>query len=224
MANHLTRAATLLTAGLACTGCIAVWQSDHKIVASTGLAVTIDYDPLLLASDDVASTAQSECRKFGRAAVLDHVRNGRTWTKIAEFRCENGPVVLKGSIASLPSAPLAAGTTYRSLPSPFPAATPPAATPQVARLPAVPPATTPRVAAASAEPPKAGNVSIIDAIGPNWGVTRRQIAKAPVAQTKVASARTAGHPTQTPQAHAKPVRSVKAPNLPVANLKGSLVG
>ena len=114
MANHLARAALLLTAGLACSGCVALWQDDHKVEASTGSAVTIEYDPLLLASDRVASAAQSECNKFQRIAVLDHVRKGLTWTKIADFRCENAPVSLKGSMASLPPETPAAAP-YRSI-------------------------------------------------------------------------------------------------------------
>jgi hypothetical protein len=174
MANHLARAALLLTTGLACSGCVALWQDDHKIEASTGLAVTIEYDPLLLTSDRVASAAQSECGKSERVAVLDHVRKGLTWTKIADFRCENAPVALKGSMAGLPPE-----TPYRSLPSPFPAAAP-----RVASAPAALPAVAANVP----------SVRIIDASG----VTRRQIAKAhipkpQIAKPQIASAQTIRH-------------------------------
>lgn len=100
MANHFARAALLMTAGLACSGCVALWQSDHKIEASTGRAVTIEYDPLLLAPGPVARAAQAECHKFQRVAVFDHVRKGLTWTRIAEFHCDDAPVILKGSVAS----------------------------------------------------------------------------------------------------------------------------
>ena len=201
MANHLARAAFLLTAGLACSGCVALWQDDHRVEASTGSAVTIEYDPLLLASDHVASTAQSECAKFQRVAVLDHVRKGLTWTKIADFRCENAPVSLKGSMASLPPETPAA-PPYRSLPSPFPAVPP-----RVASTSAVPPA--------AALPAVAANVPsmrIIDASG----VTRRQVAKPAAAKTKVAKLEPAK--PQMAQAISHKVR-----NVPVASLKRSIL-
>lgn len=209
MANHLIRGISLLAACLTCTGCIAVWQNDHKIVANTGSAVTIDYDPLLLTSHGVVITAQSECRKFKRVAVLDRVHNGRTWTKRAEFRCEDDPNAPKDVIASLRSAPLAADPEYRSLPSPLPAASPPPVA---------------SVAASSSEPSKTDGVTFIDAIGPNWGAARRQVAKPPVAQVKVVGARAAKQPAKPPLSLVKEVRSLKAPNMPVAILKGSLAG
>jgi hypothetical protein len=172
MANHLARAAALLTAVVACSGCVALWQDDHKVEASTGWAVTIEYDPLLLASDRVATTAQSECRKFERVAVLDHVRKGLTWTRIADFHCENAPVYLKGSIASLtPVQPAAnravASSPYRSQPSPFPAV-----------------------------PPQVASVRVIDASGANSAVTRRQVAKPHVAKPQVARTQTISHPVR----------------------------
>jgi hypothetical protein len=209
MANHLVRGIALLTASIACTGCIAVWQNDHKIVASTGLAVTIDYDPLLLTPDSVANTARSECHKFERIAVLDRVRNGRTWTKIAEFRCEEDPIMLKGSIASLPYEPMAAGTTYRSLPSP---------------LPVTLPLVVASVAAVSSERSKTGDVAFIDAIGPNWGITHRHVAKPQAAQAKAVSARAVKQSAKPLQPFVKQVQSLKAHNLPVASLKGSFAG
>src|ERR1019366_6134745 len=180
MANHLARAAALLTAVVVCSGCVALWQDDHKVEASTGWAVTIEYDPLLLASDRVATTAQSECRKFERVAVLDHVRKGLTWTRIADFHCENAPVYLKGSIASPP---------YHSLPSPFPAVPP-----QVASVPAVP-----RVVAA-----KVTSLRVIDASGANSAVTRRQIAKPHFAKPQVARTQTISNPVRN-----LPVASLK---------------
>ena len=198
MANHLARAAALLTAVVVCSGCVALWQDDHKVEASTGWAVTIEYDPLLLASDRVATTAQSECRKFERVAVLDHVRKGLTWTRIADFHCENAPVYLKGSIASLPPVqppanPAVASSPYHSLPSPFPAVPP-----QVASVPAVP-----RVVAA-----KVTSLRVIDASGANSAVTRRQIAKPHFAKPQVARTQTISNPVR---------------NLPVASLKKSIL-
>jgi hypothetical protein len=198
MANHLARAAALLTAVMACPGCVALWQDDHKVEASTGWAVTIEYDPLLLASDRVATTAQSECRKFERVAVLDHVRKGLTWTRIADFHCENAVVYLRGSIASLPPVQPAANTAvasqpYRSLPSPFPTVPP-----QIASVPAVP-----RVVTAPFVAAKVASVRVIDASGANSAVTRRQIAKPQVAKTQTIS-----HPVR---------------NLPVASLKRSIL-
>jgi hypothetical protein len=222
MANHLARAALLLTVALACSGCVALWQDDHKVEASTGSAVTIEYDPLLLASDRVAGTAQSECAKFQRVAVLDHVRKGLTWTKIADFRCESAPVFLKGSMASLPPETPAASPPYRSLPSPFPAVPP-----RVASAPAVPPAL-PAVAA------NVPSMRIIDASG----VTRRQIAKSQNAKTEAAKTETAKTqiakvgPAKTRVARLQPVRpqiasaqtiSHKVRNVPVASLKRSIL-
>ena len=198
MANHLSRFAALLIACLACPGCVALWQDDHKIEASTGWVVTIEYDPLLLAPDRVTSTAQSECRKFQRVAVLDHVRKGLTWTKIADFHCENEPVYLKGSIASLPPVKPAANLT----------AAPRIAASRIASVPAVPPAAT-----SQAAPSQVASVRIIDASGANSAVTRRQIAKPQIAKPQIV--RTQVVRTQT---ISQPVR-----NLPVATLKGSLV-
>jgi hypothetical protein len=204
MANHLARAAIFLTAGLACSGCVALWQDDHKVEASTGLAVTIEYDPLLLASDHVNSAAQSECGKFQRVAVLDHVRKGLTWTKIADFRCENAPVSLKGSMASLPpETPAAANPPYRSLPSPFPAVPP-----RVASAPAVPP-----VAALPAVAANVPSMRIIDASG---GVTRRQVAKPAAVKTKLAKLESAKPQLAQTISH-------KVRNVPVASLKRSIL-
>ena len=213
MANHLARAALLLTAGLACSGCVALWQDDHKVEANTGWAVTIEYDPLLLASDRVASTAQSECGKFQRVAVLDHVRKGLTWTKIADFRCENEPVYLKGSIAGQPPEKpatnlAAASPPYRSLPSPFPAAAP-----QVASAPAVP-----RVAAVPMDAAKMASVRVIDASGPDSAVTRRQVAKPKVAKPQIAKLQPVKPRIASAQTISQPVR-----NLPVASLKRSIL-
>ena len=197
MANHLARAAFLLTAGLACSGCVALWQDDHRVEASTGSAVTIEYDPLLLASDHVASTAQSECAKFQRVAVLDHVHKGLTWTRIADFRCENAPVSLKGSMASLPPETPAA-PPYRSLPSPFPAVPP--------RVTSAPAAALPAVAA------NVPSMRIIDASG----VTRRQVAKPAAAKTKVAKLEPAKPQMAQTISH-------KVRNVPVASLKRSIL-
>jgi hypothetical protein len=194
MANQLARAVLLLTAGLACSGCVALWQDDHKVEANTGWAVTIEYDPLLSAPERLTSTAQSECGKFQRVAVLDHVRKGLTWTRIADFRCENAPAYLKGSIASLPPEEPVAKPSYRSLPSPFPAVTP-----RVASAPAVP-----QVAASPAAAAKVASVRIINASG----VTRRQTAKPQIAQPQFAKAQTV---------------SRKLRNLPVASLKRSIL-
>jgi hypothetical protein len=203
MANHLARAALLLTAGLACSGCVALWQDDHKIEASTGLAVTIEYDPLLLASDRVASAAQSECGKSERVAVLDHVRKGLTWTKIADFRCENAPVALKGSMASLPPE-TAASPPYRSLPSPFPTAAP-------------------RVASASAVlPAVAANVASVRVIDAS-GITRRQIAKSPPAKPQLAKARIPKAQIAKPQIASAQTIGHAVRNVPVASLKRSIL-
>jgi hypothetical protein len=223
MANHLIRAALIFTAGLACTGCIAIWQSDHKIEASTGEAVIIDYDPILLTSDRVSNAAQAECGRFQRVAVLDHIRSGRTWTKIAKYRCEDGPLTLKGSIALPPSTQLAAGAIYRSLPPPFAASEPLIAAAKTASTPSTPPIAAPESAPTLAEPAPSGGVSFINAIGTNWGVTPRQVTKAPDNRARAAKTAAVGHPTQAKKGNAEPEHSLKASNLPAANLKGSLV-
>ena len=199
----------LLTAGLACSGCVALWQDDHKVEANTGRAVTIEYDPLLLAPERLTSTAQSECGKFQRVAVLDRVRKGLTWTRIADFRSETEPAYLKGSIASLPpekpDANLAvAEPSYRSLPFPFPAVPP-----RMASAPAVP-----QVAASPADAPKLASLRIIDASG----VTRRQIAKPQIAKPQIAKPQIVQPQFAKAQAIGHKVR-----DLPVASLKRSIL-
>jgi hypothetical protein len=223
MANHLARATTLWTAGLACAGCIAIWQSDHKIEASTGLAVTIDYDPLLLTPEGVASTAQSECRKFQRVAVFDNVRKGKTWTRVADFRCEKDALPLKGSVASFSRANPAAGTTYRCLPPPFPDAAPRVAVSQVGTPPAIPPTTAPPIGGVATVPTShAASVHFIDASDVNSGVTRRHITKPQTPGTQVANALIVSPSSQHLTIHSGPMRNLKMHHVPVAALKGSL--
>jgi hypothetical protein len=169
--------------------------------APGGLSPSI-YDPLLLATGHVGNTAQTECAKFQRVAVHDHVDNGKTWTKIAEFRCEDR------------TAMATAGTTYRSLPPP------PLAT--TALIPAPQPSHSPAVTV-SAGSVGEGGVYFIDAIGPNWGVTHRQVAKAPIAKLQAVKPLAAGTPGHTSRGRVASEHSLKASNFPIANLKGSIV-
>jgi hypothetical protein len=100
MTNHNPLSGALLSVYLICSGCVAIWQDDHKVETSDGSAVAIEYDPLLLGAERVKPIAQSECERFQKVAVLYHIEKGFTWTRVARFHCESEGLKLKGSIAS----------------------------------------------------------------------------------------------------------------------------
>lgn len=213
MANHLNRVAVLLAAGIACAGCVAIWQSDHRVTSSSEWAVSVDYDPLLTGPDNIARAADTECSKFQRRAILEQVRQGRTWTKIAHFRCENEVPTKGGISAKANSIESGSVASYKSLPPALPTESKHITNTQVSQS-----KEGPQGEQSTLDLSQIPNVRYIDATGPNSGVIHRQIAKSKIDQgqtPKTKQTRIAGR-SIAPTA-------INAPKLTAPILKRSLL-
>ncbi len=70
------------------SGCVAKWGKSYNVAMANSRSVVIEYDPLVVNLPAMLQSAQAECSKYGKDAVLDSRDTGNWGIKVNTYRCE----------------------------------------------------------------------------------------------------------------------------------------
>lgn len=78
----------LILSVIALSGCVAVWGKSYNVAMSNSRSVVIEYDRVVANMPAMLQTAQAECDKYEKDAVLDSVSGGNMGIRVNTYRCE----------------------------------------------------------------------------------------------------------------------------------------